>query len=218
MTIIREVWANGGYDHEHGGIFQDFDWRTGAILQGKNFWNVEQGFTGGISNYYIAANQADRDLNLQMADEPLDFFMSELRDPVDGVPYTSTANDGTPADMQKGHLWKAGYHDSEMGYLAYLYGSLYYKKQDVSLYYYLKPKARRHEIKLTPIAIEDHALVISGVTLDGAKFRHYDGPSRTLILPPGKGGVFRVSFSRKEDCAPTGPTSRRTPRLEALKK
>jgi mannose/cellobiose epimerase-like protein (N-acyl-D-glucosamine 2-epimerase family) len=202
MAIIREVWENGGYDHEHGGIFQDFDWRTGAITPGKNFWNVEQGFTGGISNYYIADGAADRDLNLQIADESLQFFMTHMRDPVDGVPYTSTLNDGTPADTSKGNLWKAGYHDSEMGYLAYLYGNLYYKGQDVSLHYYFEPREEWHSIKLTPLAIEDGALFISDVTLDGKAFRHYDSDERELAIPPHAGGVFRVTFSptRRREC------------------
>jgi mannose/cellobiose epimerase-like protein (N-acyl-D-glucosamine 2-epimerase family) len=200
MAIISEVWENGGYDHEYGGIFQDFDWRTGTITPGKNFWNLEQGFTAGISNYYIADNTADRDLNLQIADESLDFFMTYLRDPIDGVPYTSTLNDGTPADTSKGHLWKAGYHDAELGYLAYLYGSLYYKQREVSLYYYFEPRAEWHEVQLTPLAIEDRTLAISSVELDGNVFKHYRASRRELAIPPHTGGVFKVTFAPTERC------------------
>ena len=197
MTIINEVWNNGGYDHIYGGIYQDLDWSTGEITQGKNFWNVEQGFTGGISNYYIAENQADRDLNLKMADESIDFFMNNFVDWEKGGTFTETLNDGTPADTSKGQIWKAGYHDSEFGYLGYLYGSLYYKKESVSLYYHFTPKKYAHRIKLTPIAIENDAIVISKVKLNGQPFRHFNRKKRTLRIPPGVGGVFKVTFSPK---------------------
>lgn len=193
MKIIHEVWNNGGWDHVHGGPFQDFDWMTGYIKEGKQFWNVEQGFTSGITNYHIADNEADRDLNLQMADESLDFFMNFMRDPADGVAYTSTLNDGTPDDTTKGHLWKAGYHASEMGYLAYLYGSLYYKQQPVTLYYHFAPRTQGHVAKLSPV--EDDSLVISSIRLNGKAFKSYDPRERVVSIPPGTGGVFEVTFS-----------------------
>jgi mannose/cellobiose epimerase-like protein (N-acyl-D-glucosamine 2-epimerase family) len=195
MAIIHEVWENGGYDHTYGGIYQDLDWGTGEIHDGKNFWNVEQGFTGGISNYHIAVNPADRDLNLQMADESIDFYMNHFRDLENGGTYTDTLDDGTPANTTKGHIWKAGYHASEFGYLGYLYGSLYYKKSDATLYYYFAPKPHAHRIKLTPLSIENRAIVISDVELNGFKFRHYNRNRRTLRIPPGMGGVFKVTFS-----------------------
>lgn len=195
MAIIQEVMTNGGWDHENGGPFQDFWYDTGEILQGKNFWQVEQGFTAGISNYYISDNHSDKDFFLKIADESLDFYMSNFIDHENGGTYTSTFNDGTPDDKTKGHLWKSGYHASELGYLAYLYGNLYYKKQDVTLYYYLNPRDQAHVVKLTPIAIENRAIRITDIKLDGEPFTRYNSIDRTLNIPPDTGGVFKVTFS-----------------------
>lgn len=164
--IFDEVWENGGYDHEYGGIFQDYDWVTGDIVEGKNHWNLEQGFTGGITGYHLAKDDAHRATMLQMADESLDFFMTYLRDPEDGVAYTSTENDGTPDDTRKGHVWKAGYHDTEFGYYGYMYGSLYYTHEPITLHYLAVDDGTDHSMVLSPT--EDEGLVITGVELDGA--------------------------------------------------
>jgi hypothetical protein len=196
---IEEVWNNGGYDHVYGGLFQDVNWATGEITQGKNNWNVETGYIGGISNYYIADNPEDKDLNLKMADECIDFYMNNLIDHENGGTYSETLNDGTPVNTAKGHIWKGGEHAAEFGYFGYLYGSLYYKKERVTLYYHFTPKRVPQRIKLTPIAIEDNALVISKVKLNGMPYRHYDKRKRTLRIPRGVGGVFKVTFSPAGD-------------------
>ena len=191
-VILDEVWNEGGYDHDFGGPFQDFDWQTGEVVQGKNFWNVEQGFTGGITTFHHADDEGLRSLALEMADESLDFYMTKLRDPAVGVSYTSTENDGTPDDTQKGHLWKAGYHDAELGYLAYVYGSLYVTGEPVSLHYRVVDDGMDHSMVLSPV--EDAGLVITAVELDGAPYDAFDGASRLLEVPAGVGGAFEVTF------------------------
>lgn len=190
--IFVEVWDNGGYDHEHGGIYEHFDWGTGEIVQIKNHWNVEQGFTGGITGYHVVEDERLRLDMLEMADASLDFFMTKMRDPADGVAWTNTAPDGTPTDTRKGHIWKAGYHDSEMGYLGYVYGSLYYTRQPVTLHYFVGDDAGDHSMVLSPV--EDPGLVITEVALDGAPYADFDGDRRELSVPNGVSGVFAVTF------------------------
>lgn len=191
-TIFEEVWANGGYDHEHGGIYEAFDWGTGEIVEIKNHWNVEQGFTGGITGYHVVRDEDLRARMLEMADTSLDFFMTKMRDPADGVAWTNTAPDGTPTDTRKGHIWKAGYHDAELGYLGYLYGRLYFTGEPVTLHYFVGDGGGDHSMVLNPV--EDADLVITDVQLDGAAYPDFDRDTRLLTVPDGVSGVFAVTF------------------------
>ena len=190
--IFDEVWGNGGYDHANGGIFTEFDWRSGRVESRKNHWNLEQGFTGGITSYHVAEEPSDRAHMLQMADESLDFFMTRLRDPADGVAWSDTDAGGVPTDRRKGHIWKAGYHDVELGYLAYVYGSLYFAGEPITLHYLAMDDGTDRSMVLNPV--EDAGLVITAVALDGATYEGFEPATRRLSVPAGVSGVFAVTF------------------------
>lgn len=192
QAIFDEVWNNGGYDHTNGGVYSAFDWREGDVDTTKNHWNLEQGLTGGLTNYHLAEDEEVRSNMLQMADGSLGFFMTHLVDPMNGVAISDTNRRGQPLDSRKGHIWKAGFHDTELGYLAYVYGSLYYTGEPITLYYFAENDGTDHTMVLNPV--EDDALRITGVTLDGAPYQSFDGDTRELRVPAGVGGVFSVTF------------------------
>jgi hypothetical protein len=98
----------------------------------------------------------------------------------------------------KGNSGKAGYHSIETGYYAYLYGSLFYTKQSVTLHYHFQTALFDRDIVLAPLAIESSRLKLSQVLHDGQAYTEYDPISRTLTLPAGTGGHFEVTFEPVE--------------------
>ncbi len=196
QTIMQNLWDHGAYDEVYGAPYSNLNWQTGAITNSnKNFWMTEQGLTSGLISWYTAQTQAQRDMYLRVADGSINFFMNHFVDPVYGDCYQDVSRDGsTLVDGSKGGLFTAGYHASELGYYAYLYGSLYYQKTPVNLYYHYPAANTDRTFKLTPIAIEDNLLKILAVTIDNVAYGDFDGNARTIHLPPGTGGTFKVTF------------------------
>jgi hypothetical protein len=130
-----------------------------------------------------------------MADESLDFFMNHLVDSIYGGSYLSVSRDGSMAvNTEKGNEGKAGYHEIDLAYSAYLYGTLVWKREPVSLYYSFKPGAQARDVRLYPLALKDEDLIITEVTLDGEPFPDFDRKNRTLSLAAGVGGKFKVTY------------------------
>ncbi len=198
--LFYNMWENGGYDHVYGGPYLSYDWSTGEVEKGKDYWMIEQAITCGLINYYIAQSDSMRDDCLEMADESLDFYMNFLWDKTNGSTYSNTDTTGyVVTNATKGDVWKSGYHGVELGYYAYVYGSLFYKDTTVSLYYYFPPEDNEQNISVYPIAIYDENLKITEVSLDGVSYNDFDPDSRTLNINPGEGGVFKVTFENAGD-------------------
>jgi mannose/cellobiose epimerase-like protein (N-acyl-D-glucosamine 2-epimerase family) len=191
--LIHQVWEKA-YDHVHGGPFLQYDWQTGAITEGKDYWMLEQAVVAGLVNRYIADSEADRDLYLEMADESLAFYVDHLVDPDLGGHWFRTNNDGSViTDPTKGNVFDQGYHASELNYYSYLYGNLLYLRRPVTLFYLLSGEQRGKVIQLNPLEIEN-GLVIRDVELDGKAFTRFSARERTLSIPARVAGVFKVTF------------------------
>ncbi len=201
-AIMWDMWENGGYDHVYGGPYSKVNWQTGATTNtDKNNWMLEQGVTSGLIGYHAASSQVDRDMLLEVADGSVSFFMNHQLDPVYGEAYSDVSRDGSSLTQpDKGGLFNSGYHSIEMGYYIYLYGNLFVHGEPVSLHYRFPASDESQEIRLTPLAIEDELLRITAVTLDGAPYTNFDAASRTLTLPAGVGGKFRVTFAAGGEC------------------
>jgi mannose/cellobiose epimerase-like protein (N-acyl-D-glucosamine 2-epimerase family) len=196
QTLMQNLWDHGCYDIDNGAPYSYLNWQTGEVTStNKDFWMTEQGFTSGMISYYTASTQEQRDMYMRVADGSINFFMNHIIDPVYGEAYNVVSKDGsTVVDANKGGLFTAGYHSSELGYYAYLYSSLYYHKTPVQLYYYYPEENTERTFKLTPIAIEENVLKITAVTLDGATYTDFNGDSRAIHLPAGVGGKLKVTF------------------------
>jgi len=197
--ILDETWSfNKGavstWDHTNGGPFYALNIATGEWGVGgdnKDYWTLEQGFTGPMINYYITRNQN----YLQKADESIGFFMKHQVDSVNGEIFSDLDPTGTIVRSGvKGDEFKASYHSVEMGYYAYLYSSLYYLHQPASLYYKFAPSSTAQNITLSPIPMQNGLLRIKSVTLDGVDFNDFDPQSRTLNIAANQGGKFKVTF------------------------
>ena len=190
--------TNDTFDKVNGGIFSTLNWQTGTVTsKNKNHWKLEQGFNSGMINYYTATNQSDKDIYLQVADGSIDFFMKHMPDTSSGDIWAEVNSDGTViVDGDKGGLFTAGYHSIELGYYVYMYGNLFYHLQPVQLYYKYPVSDQARAIKLTPIDIQDDQLIVTAVERDGVPYSAFNGTTRTLQLPAGTGGKFKVTFAR----------------------
>jgi mannose/cellobiose epimerase-like protein (N-acyl-D-glucosamine 2-epimerase family) len=190
--LLTNVLKDGGYDYTYGGTYTSMDSKTGNVISmQKEWWTLEQGFTGGLTNYYISNNYN----YLKLADESLDFFMKHMYDTKYNEVYPYTNLDGSNPDTTKGNYYKGGYHSIELFYYTYLYGNLYYQKKPASLYYDIQPTNKAKKITLDPIPYEKNKLIISEVTLDGKPYKNYDGATRTLNISQNIGGNFKVTYS-----------------------
>ncbi len=194
QRLMIQVWQEGGYDHNNGAPFRDYDWSTGKINRGKDYWMVEQAVMCGLINYYIAESDSIRDIALEMADESISFYMQHFWDQEKGGSFSQTDNSGTVINGTKGDVWKSGYHAVELAFYTYLYGNLYLHAKPVTLHYLFAPADSQQMVSLYPLAIEDNRLKIKKVTLDDKPFTDFNRDKRTLMLAEGEGGHFSVTF------------------------
>jgi mannose/cellobiose epimerase-like protein (N-acyl-D-glucosamine 2-epimerase family) len=192
--LIYEVLNNGGYDATNGVPYTHYDWASGQFTKQAECWQIEQAITSGLSNWYIADNQADRDTFLRMADRALVFFNNYVIDHTNGGTFKMNSVTGGVIDSSKGNFYNVEYHSTETFYFTYLYGSLMLKRQPVTLYYKFAPSASSQVIQLNPVAIDDASLKIQSATLDGQSFTTFSATTREVTLAAGQGGKLRVVF------------------------
>jgi mannose/cellobiose epimerase-like protein (N-acyl-D-glucosamine 2-epimerase family) len=192
IKILDQVMdpSTGIWDEVAGVMADSVKIGQGYASGHASWWTVEQGFTGGLINWYLTR---DPDY-LRLAEASLTFFMDHYYDHENSEVFKEVRPDGTVADDLKGDMFKGGYHSVELFYLGYVYGNLYYKNRPVTLYYRFKPQPEARAIHLWPVAIEDERLVIAGVRQAGRAFPSFDPGSRMLTLGAGEGGVFEVTF------------------------
>lgn len=190
-ALISEVQKSGAYDSKNGGFYTTLDPNTGKTTDNmKTWWIQEEAFNSGIANYYLTKDVSF----LKMADESLDFYMTHMNDPKYGDAYGDTKADGSEPTQEKGTYWKDGFHSVEFCYYTYLYGNLMLHEKPVSLYYNIEATNSARNIKLTPVMLGKAKLVIDSVTLDGKKYKDFDGKNSTLNIPAKTGGEFKVTF------------------------
>ena len=196
--MIDDIMDKGGYDEVNGGLWGNINWATNSVTKRKNHWMLEQGVTGGLMNYFIAEDQADRDQNLRMADGCMEFYMEHFIDEEYGECYLETDGNGNITRDSKSDPFKGGYHNIELAYLVYVYGNLFLHQAPISLYYRFDAQPETRTFKMTPLAIRDDLLTISSVELDGINYSNFESKDRLLTLPPNTYGIFKVTYNLEE--------------------
>jgi mannose/cellobiose epimerase-like protein (N-acyl-D-glucosamine 2-epimerase family) len=194
--LIYEVLNNGGWDEPHGVPYTTYNWSSGSITKKAECWQIQQAIMGGLSNWYIADNQTDRDTYLRMADRSLQFFYDHVIDHTNGGTYKMNNVDGSAASSTKGNFYNVEYHSTETFYFTYLYASLMLQKTPVALYYKVPASPSQQVIQLNPVGIDDAAMKIQSVTLDGSPLTTFSGATREVTLAAGQGGKLRVVFGQ----------------------
>jgi mannose/cellobiose epimerase-like protein (N-acyl-D-glucosamine 2-epimerase family) len=200
QKLLNHMWDDGGYDREYGGPYKKYDWESGVITDSsKNHWTLEQGALSGLINYYNADEPQLKERYLQMADESIDFYMNHLRDYTNGGSFSETNRAGTQiTDSTKGNVFGADYHGTELAYFAYLYSRLFLQDSTITLYYYFQPQDAERTITLYPLAFSNAQLKISAIRYADSFYTAFDRDSRTITLPAGVGGIFKVTFENEE--------------------
>lgn len=195
--IFDQVWEydQGGDDsiwnHDYGVPRGEINWKTGQITnEHGDWWTVEQAVVGGLVNWYISR----KDSYLQMADEAIDFYVNNYIDETHGEVYSVVSATGQVLQSTKGNDFKAGYHAIELFYLTYVYGNLFLRNEPVELYYMFEERDEARTVELWPIAIEHERCVITAVELDDEPFMTFDGAERSITIPAGVSGKFKVTF------------------------
>jgi mannose/cellobiose epimerase-like protein (N-acyl-D-glucosamine 2-epimerase family) len=196
-TLVNDVWQKG-YDHVYGGPYKDFNRLTGEMLlwglgdSAKAWWQMEQAILAGLQLYDVTGKSQ----YLEMADETMNFYMTYFVDHQYGEVYADRKRRGGYAwNEAKGSSGKGAYHSTELGYYNYLYGNLFLLNQPVTLNYYFFPSDSGREILLTPVAINNEQLSITGVLYNDQLYTNFNPAERTLSIPQNLGGNFKVTFA-----------------------
>jgi hypothetical protein len=192
--FIYEVLNNGGWDEAHGVPYTRYDYKSGNITKQAECWQIQQAIVGGLSNWYIADNQTDRDTFLRMADRSLQFFYDYVIDHTNGGTYKMNSVTGGVLDSAKGNFFNVEYHSTETFYFVYLYASLMLNRSPVALYYKIPAATSQQTFTLTPLGIDDASMKIQSVTLDGNPLTTFTALTREVTLAAGQGGKLRVVF------------------------
>jgi len=192
--LIYEVLNNGGWDEIAGVPYTTGNWSTGQVTKLAECWQIEQAIMSGLSNWYIADNQADRDKFLKMADRSLQFFAKFVIDHTNGGTYKMNNLNGSSTDGVKSNFYNVEYHSTETFYFTYLYGNLMLRRKPVTLYYKIAASNAQQVIQLNPVSIDDASIQIQSVTLDGAPLTTFSAAKREVTLASGQGGKLRVVF------------------------
>jgi mannobiose 2-epimerase len=121
-----------------------------------------------------------------------EFFDSFVRDREQGGVFGSVTPDGRV--MGEGRKasdseWHTSYHEMEHALLNYLYLNLYVNRTPAVLYYRLDGPGAHF---VAPV--DDPAVRISSVTMDGEPWKDFDGAKRSVNVPAGKAHAVRVTF------------------------
>jgi mannose/cellobiose epimerase-like protein (N-acyl-D-glucosamine 2-epimerase family) len=196
-SLMADVLRNG-YDHQYGGPYKDYDRVTGTMFMygqdtAKAWWQMEQAVTAGLMLFEVTGKEE----YLEVADETVEFFMRHFVDRVYGDVYADRFRNGaaiTAWGDDKGNPNKAGYHSIELGYYIYLYGSLFVRREPVTLSYRFEPLGSDRLIPMNPVDYASAKYRIRSVRSDGQDYTDYDAGNRTLRLPAGTGGLFTVVY------------------------
>lgn len=196
-ALLDEIWnhrtpGHEAWDTELGGPYSIFKWRDGTRSDtNKSWWMLGDAFMGSMLGWHISGE----DWYWTMADESLDFFERHFVDPSNGGVYSTSSDEGEPLSVTKGDFWKASFHETELGYYAYLYGKLLYHGDAVKLHYRVTESASEQSLVLTPLALPEGSLTLDAVTHNDEVWSQFDGATRTLTVPAGESGVFTAVFS-----------------------
>ena len=194
--ILTQMYDSGGFDRTNGAPNYSFNWNSGVASHDKEYWQLEQAILSGIYNHAIATSDADRAIELEVADRTLDFYVKHLFDSqFGGILFQTNADGSAIARTDKGDQWETDYHDIELAYYLYVDGNLQLWHRPVTLYYRLESASVDRDIVLSPSALNDSRLRIASMKRNGAAYTAFDGAARRVHIPAGVAGVFAVQFA-----------------------
>jgi mannobiose 2-epimerase len=110
--------------------------------------------------------------------------------------YSYVTQTGHPLAALKGDLYKSAYHTMENALMNYLYLELYVHKKTATLYFNLSAatEGAKHYVNI----LEDPAVAIQKVEIDGADWDRFDARKGYVVLPKGNGMNLKVTLGVRE--------------------
>ncbi len=122
------------------------------------------------------------------------FWYKYIRDNEHGSVFTTVTPTGVPeADDRKAKPWRTSYHEMEHALLNYLYLNTYVNNQSADLNYIFNNSDPQKKFYVSPI--DDPAVKITAVTVNGKPWKDFNADERSIILPAEKNLKVRVTFA-----------------------
>jgi cellobiose epimerase len=190
---IAAAQINRTWDEKFGGWFFRFNRDDPkSVDDSKDWWTQEEG--NNLMLYMFHSTSDKRYLN--KFEKGAAFWDKYFIDRKYGECWQTLARDGLPMERIKANLYKSAYHSMEQALFSYLYLSLYVNKGEAELYFKLSADTagEKHYVNL----LEDPAIIIKSVELDGKPFTDFNAAEGYLTLPQGKDMKFRVTYGVKK--------------------
>ncbi len=180
------------WDAEYGGWFFQFSSKDPASVNDvKDWWTQEEGNNLMLNLFHYSKDKS----YLNKFQKSASFWDNNFIDKKYGECFSTLSRDGSPTNRTKGNLFKSAYHTMEHALFNYLYLSLYVNKSEATLYYCLNTDTagEKHYVNL----LEDPAVFIKNVEIDGKEWKDFDANLGYITLPQGKNMKVKVVFGIK---------------------
>jgi uncharacterized protein YyaL (SSP411 family) len=177
------------WDEKYGGwMFKFMREEPSSVDDAKDWWTQEEGNNLMLNFYHFSGNKD----YLGKFKKSAEFWDKFFVDKKYGECYQTLARDGTPSNKVKGTLFKSAYHSMEQALFSYLYLSLYVNRSEATLYFNLiaDTAGEKHYVNL----LEDPAVFIKSVEIDGKPWTDFDASGGSISLPAGKNMKIKVVF------------------------
>ncbi len=180
------------WDEKYGGWFFRFQRDDPSMAEmEKDWWTQEEGNMLMLNLY---RHTAGRDY-LDKFKKSAEFWDKFFIDRKNGECWQGLSREGEVVKKIKGDLFKSAYHTMEQALFSYLYLGLYVNKSVAELYFNLSADAagEKHYVNL----LEDPAVIIKSVEIDGKPHAEFNAKEGYIALPQGNGMKVKVIFTVK---------------------
>ncbi len=185
---IAEGQVKYTWDKKYHGWFFHFQSDTPEdVTETKDWWTQEEG-----NNLMITLSPHKKEY-LKYFEQGAQFWDKYFIDRKNGECYQALTRKGKPTKLEKADSYKSAYHSMEQALFSYLYLSLYVYKTEATLYFNLSADTagEKHYVNL----LEDPAVVIKSVEIDGKPYEDFNSKEGFVSLPVGKNMKVKVVFS-----------------------
>jgi mannobiose 2-epimerase len=185
---IKYTWdaKNGGW------YFRFLNNDPKSIDDSKDWWTQEEGNLLMLNMYHSTADKT----YLDKFEKSAMFWDKFFIDRKYGECYQTLSREGLVQNSTKANYYKSAYHSMEQALFSYLYLSLYVNKGEAELYFRLSADAagEKHYVNL----LEDPAVIIKSVELDGKPYADFNAAEGYMVLPQGKSMKIKITYSIKK--------------------
>ena len=192
LQVVNNQWEKlkkYGYEERNMAWYHRIGLEVPSLHTDATPWWI-QAYGNMMTLYYYHISGKEK--HLQLFDKGAKYWNNHFIDKEYGGTVLSVNNNGKIQKGQKAVRTKTSYHSTEHGLLNYMYTNLWVKKEPVMLYFNIN-NAEKNE-KIYPIPVEDKAIKIISVQLNGNNWDKYDSVDRSVTLPAEKNIKLKVTL------------------------